>query len=201
VSTGLHRCGHGRVQFHAGRVYVRSVVSSVVVWRTWLRERLGIPSREELSGLALAADDALEVPPPRDLARLIRGCSVMPIGSVLYLEDGIHTPDLAQFLAAHQVANPTKLAPGTIWPRPSVHHVPLEASTIDYLASYAETVAGPEVCIHLAVYHDDRVLVSAHDVPGDPVLVNRHLPEEIITAFAERLGFPREKVKAARYGG
>ena len=164
------------------------VVLSVVPWLTWLRERLGIPSRQELSGLSLAWDDALEIPPPRDLARLIRACGVMPAGSVLYLEDGIHPPDLAQFLAAHQVANPTKLARGTIWPRPSVHHLPVDADTIAYLASYAETVAGPEVCIHLAVYRDDRVLVSAHDVPGDPVLVNRHLPEAIITAFAEQLG-------------
>jgi hypothetical protein len=172
-----------------------------VTWRALLRERLGIPSREELSGLTLAVDDALEVPPPRDLARLIRACDVMPVGSVLYLEDGVHAADLAQFLAAHQLANPTKLAPGTIWPRPSVHHVPVNATTIAYLASYAETVAGPEVCIHLAVYRDDRVLVSAHDAPGDPVLVNRRLPDDIITAFAERLGYPREKLKAARYGG
>jgi hypothetical protein len=170
-----------------------------VAW-TWLRERLGIASSEELSGLTLAADDALEVPPPRDLALLIRACGVMPVGSVLYLEDGVHPADLAQFLAAHQVANPTKLAPGTIWPRPSVHHVPVNASTINYLARYAETVAGPEVCIHLAVYHEDRVLVSAHDAPGDPVLVNRHLPDEIVRAFAELLGFSRDKVKPARYG-
>jgi hypothetical protein len=169
-----------------------------VAWLTRLRERLGIPSREELSGLRLAADDALEVPPPHDLARLIRACGVMPVGSVLYLEDGVHPADLAQFLAAHQVANPTKLAPGTIWPRPPVHHVSVDASTINYLARYAETVAGPEVCIHLAVYRDDRVLVSAHDAPGDPVLVNRQLSEEIITAFAERLGFSRSEVRAAR---
>ena len=73
----------------------------------------------------------------------------------------------------------------------------MNASTINYLASYAETVAGPEVCIHLAVYHEDRVLVSAPDAPGDPVLVNRQLPDHIITAFAERLGFTRDKVTPA----
>lgn len=170
-------------------------LSSGVVWGAWLRERLGIPSREELSGLRLAAADALEVPAPRDLASLIRACSVMPAGSILYLEDGVHPPDLQQFLAEHQVANPTKLALQTIWPRPSVHHLPVNASTIDYLASYAETVAAPEVCIHLAVYGDGGVLVSAPDAPGDPVLINRHLPEAVITAFVERLGFTRDKVK------
>jgi hypothetical protein len=169
-----------------------------VAWRSWLRERLGILSRAELSGLTLAADDALEVPAPRDLARLIRACGVMPAGSVLYLEDGVHPPDLRQFLAAHQLANPTKLAPHTIWPRPSVHHVPLTVSTINYLAGYSETVAGPEVCIHLVVYREDRVLVSAPDAPGDPVLVNRHLPDEIVRAFAELLGFSSDKVKPAR---
>jgi hypothetical protein len=169
-----------------------------MAWRARLRECLGIPSREELSGLTLAAEDALEVPAPRDLARLIRACGVMPDGSVLCLEDGVHAPDFAQFLAANRVANPSKLALQTLWPRPSVHHVPVNASTIDYLAAYAATVAGPEVCVHLAVYHDDRVLLSAPDAPGDPVLLNRHLPEEIIERFVQQLGFARDKVKAVR---
>src|SRR5262245_565979 len=98
----------------------------------------------------------------------------MPVGSGLYIEDGVHPPDLAEFLASHQVSNPMKLARQTVWPPPSVHHVPVNAGTIDYLARYAATVAGPEVCIHLAVYRDDSVLVSAPDAPGDPVLVNRN---------------------------
>ena len=122
----------------------------------------------------------------------------MPAGSVLYLEDGVHPPDLQQFLATHQVANPTKLALNTIWPRPSVYHLPVDASTIDYLARYAETVAEPEVCIHLAVYGNGGVLVSAPDAPGDPVLITRHLPEDVLTAFVERLGFTRDNVKPAR---
>ena len=169
-----------------------------MAWRTWLRDRLGLPTREDLSGLRLPIDDALELPAPRDLAKLIRACSVMPEGAVLYLEDGIHPPDLKQFLAANHISSPTKLAPHTIWPRPSVHHLAVEASTIDYLAKYAETVAGPEVCIHLAVYQADRILVQATDAPGDPVLINRNLPDKIITEFAERLGFTRASAKPAR---
>jgi hypothetical protein len=167
-----------------------------VPFGAWLRERLGIPTRAELSGITLALNDALEVPASRDLALLIRACGVMPAGSVLYLEGGTHPADVRQFLDAHQVSQPTKLAPHTIWPRPVVHHISITSETIEYVARVAETVAGPELCIHLCVYADDRVLVSAPDAPGDPVLINRHLPDEIITAFAESLGFSRDKVTA-----
>jgi hypothetical protein len=59
-----------------------------VPFTTWLRERLGIASRDELSGVTLALKDAWEVPATHDLARLIRACGEMPPGSVLYLEDG-----------------------------------------------------------------------------------------------------------------
>jgi hypothetical protein len=166
--------------------------------RGWLQRVFDVPSAADRSGLTLEWADAVELPAPRDLARLIQACGVMPAGSVLYLEDGVHPPDLQRFLAENHVVNPTKLAPHTIWPRPTVHHVPVNAGTIDYLASYAKTVAGPEVCIHLAVYKDDRVLVQATDAPGDPVLINRHLPDDIIAAFARRLGFAREEVNPPR---
>jgi hypothetical protein len=162
-----------------------------------LRRRLGIPTREDLSGLRLPAADALELPPPRDLARLIRACGVMPAGSVLHLEDRVHPADLREFLTANQIPNPTKLAPHTIWPRPVADHLPVNAGTVEYLAKYAETVSEPEVCIHLAVYNQERVLVQASDAPGDPVLLNRHLQEDIIIAFAAQLGFARERLKPA----
>jgi hypothetical protein len=155
--------------------------------RTWLRRVLDIPTSADLQGLSIAYTDAVEVPAPRDLARLIRACGLMPSGSILYLEGGTHPPDLRQFLDAHQVPQPTKLAPHTIWPRPRVDHVPIAAGTIEYLAGVAEKVAGPELCIHLCVHDNTRVLVSAPDAPGDPVLISKTLPAEIIDQFSKAL--------------
>jgi hypothetical protein len=163
----------------------------------WLRSRLGVVSAEERKGISLAHEDAVQLPAPRDLALLIRAFDVMSPGSILYLEGGVHPPDLRQFLAANQIANPVQVARHSIWPREAVHHLLLTADTIQYLERFADTVAGPELCFHLAVYRDGQVLVSAHDAPNDPVLVNRQLPEAIIDRFARRLRFSPRDVKPA----
>lgn len=153
----------------------------------WLRSRLGIPASDELKGIRLATEDAVELPSPASLASLIRAIEVMPPGSVLYLEGGAHPSDLRQFLVARQLSQPTPVARHTIWPLQSVHHLPIDSSTIEHLARFAETIAGPELCMHLVVYRGEEVLVSAHDAPGDPVLVNKNLSKDVIDLFAKRL--------------
>jgi hypothetical protein len=167
----------------------------------WLRGRLGIPLPDELKGIRLAAEDAFELPAPRSLAQLIRAIEVMPVGSVLYLEGGAHPSDIKHFLAGRQVLQPTQVGLHTIWPRPSVHHLPIDPNTIAHLARFAETVGGPELCLHLVVYREAQVLVSAHDAPSDPVLVNKNLPRDVLDSFAWRLGVSRDEMRPARYGG
>jgi hypothetical protein len=164
----------------------------------WLRSRLGVVPPEERKGISLAHEDALQLPAPRDLALLIRAFDVMSPGSILYLEGGAHPSDLREFLGAHQIANPVQVARHTIWPRQAVNHLLLTADTIQYLARFADTVAGPELCLHCAVYRDGQMLVSAHDAPNDPVLVSRQLPEAIIDRFARQLKFSPRDVKPAR---
>jgi hypothetical protein len=164
----------------------------------WLRRRLGIPSSDELKGISLAAEDALELPAPKSLPRLIRALEAMPVGSVLYLEGFAHPSDIEQFLVDRQVVQPTQVARHTIWPRSSVHHLPIDTATIEQLARFAETVAGPELCMHLVVYSDARVLISAHDAPRDPVLVNKNLPVDVIDSFGQRLGVSRDVIRHAR---
>src|SRR5262245_23241026 len=149
----------------------------------------GIPSSGELQGIRLAAEDALELPAPRSLASLVRAAAAMPVDSILYLEGGLHPPDIREFLNGRQTLKATiQVARHTIWPKPSVHHLSIDADTIEQLAKFAETVAGPELLMHLVVYRDMHVLVSAHDAPNDPVLVNKNLPAEVIELFARRLG-------------
>jgi biopolymer transport protein ExbB/TolQ len=166
----------------------------------WLRSRLGVVSPEERKGISLSREDALQLPAPRDLALLIRAFDVMAPSSILYLEGGDDPPepDLRQFLTANRIVNPVQVARHTIWPRQAVNHLLLTAETIQYLARFAETVAGPELCLHLAVYRDGQVLVSAHDAPNDPVLISHQLPEELIDRFARRLKFSLRDVKPAR---
>jgi hypothetical protein len=176
---------------------ISAIIASVSL-TGWLHSRLGIPSPDELKGIHLAAEDALEFPAPRSLALLIRAIEVMPVGSVLYLEGGAHPPDLQHFLAGRQVLQSIRVGRHTIWPRQSVHHLPMDPSTIEQLARFAETVAGPELCMHLVVYCDAQVLVSAHDAPSDPVLVNKNLPSDVLESFAGRLNVSRNEIKPAR---
>jgi hypothetical protein len=164
----------------------------------WLRRRLGIPTADELKGISLAAEDALELPAPKSLAQLIRALEAMPVGSVLYLEGGEHTSDIRQFLVDHRVLKPTQVARHTVWPLQPVHHLPIDTTTIEYLARFAENAAGPELCDHLVAYQDARVLVSAHDAPTDPVLVDKNLPVEVIDSFARRFGVSRDEIRPAR---
>lgn len=76
----------------------------------------------------------------------------------------------------------TRLARGTALPRPRTYHIPLSGPTLGELRRIAEHHAEPEVCDHLVVYEDERVLVSAYDV-GDEVLLARNLGSETVDRF------------------
>jgi hypothetical protein len=71
---------------------------------------------------------------------------------------------------------------GTIWPRSEGFDVPVTDENLRDLRELAEQHEPEEICDHLTVYADERVLLVAHDV-GSKVLLSRELPADAVERF------------------
>lgn len=127
----------------------------------------------------------------RDLPALIQALSdLLPEGSSLYLEGGEHSKHLKAFLEARSGTPRSKVAMGTIWPRPKVYHAPADKAFLEELAEQAKNYAEPEICFHLHVYKNDEILIEGYDFDDrhTPFYVSKRIPEEKLGAFCARLG-------------
>jgi hypothetical protein len=106
----------------------------------------------------------------------------MPADSVLYLEGTSIAPAVKAYLEERPAPARRRIWRGTLWPRPAVFHLPV--SHVQGLRALAERHAEPEICDHLAVYHDDRLLLTAYDAGFGEVYLARSLPEETIRRFS-----------------
>jgi hypothetical protein len=107
--------------------------------------------------------------------------------AVLFLEGGSHSPELTRFLNEHSVPAVAILARGTVWPRASVFHVPTKPSVLVELGDLAEHCASPEICDHLHVYKEGRVLLEWHDAFSVPFFVSKRIPEDRVREFCRKL--------------
>src|ERR1019366_8897622 len=98
--------------------------------------------------------------------------SLLPEGSVLYLEGTSRSArDLITFLQSHAAIGISKVALGTIWPRPRCAHASITSESMLELACLSERLVVPEVCSHLHAYKDGRILLEWYDAFSDPVLI------------------------------
>jgi hypothetical protein len=155
----------------------------------WLYKLLSAVPPEERRGLRIDPAASWEVVGKIDLSQFIRALSsLVPDGSILYLEDGSPPSHLKTFLKAHSVPQVSRVEMGTIWPRPLIYHLPISAPLLNELADFADNCAGPEVCIHLCVYKGAEMLVSGYDFGSIPFYVSKRIPSDKLRAFCERLG-------------
>ena len=132
--------------------------------------------------LSLDEKDAVDIGYVGDLHRLLAAIeATMPEEAVLYVEGTSISDDIKAFLDANRANEAREVERGTAWPRPATYHLPATRKNLTELRELAEQHAGPEVCNHLVVYHDDRVLVAAYDAGEDNVYVHRDLRDEILT--------------------
>ncbi len=124
--------------------------------------------------------------------------SLLPEGCVLYFEDGSPTGELAHFLRACAVPKGAHIAPGTIWPRPSVVHVPASSETLNRLAKLMLSRVSPELAIHFHVYRAQTVLLEWYDAFYQPMRLDGTFSEDRVRLFAERLrmSFQRQSGQA-----
>jgi hypothetical protein len=111
---------------------------------------------------------------------------LFPPGAILYLED-TSSPKVIDFLSERATKEISKVAIGTIWPKPRFFHVPVTNENMTELAKLAESCATPEVCIHLHVYRNGRVLLGWQDAFTQPLRISADTPEERLRSFCVQL--------------
>lgn len=148
----------------------------------------GAVPKEEQGGIRLDEPEPWAVSPTTDVVRFLRALpSLVPDGSILYLE-GTGEPHVAEYL--ERVAGPaqTRVAIGTIWPRPDCYHVPLTPTTTERFAQFLEQRPAGYVCTHCHVYLDGLVLLQWHDAfMTDPMYLSRSIGDKKVAEFAARL--------------
>jgi hypothetical protein len=121
---------------------------------------------------------------------------ILALPANLCFEGASISPDVQSFFASHAATQILQIAPGTIWPKPSVFHVRATEEFLRQLAALAERHAGAEICDHFHAYDDNQGLMQWYDAfSGDPLLIGESIPEAQVESFCRKLG-----AKYARWG-
>lgn len=119
----------------------------------------------------------------------------VPAGSFLRLEGTSMAEDVRNLLVENSTQTVLDRRPDTIWPRPKVFHVTASDEVLGALAEMCDHHAWPEMCDHLFVYKDDRVLLSWPDFPDDETLwVSELIDEAAVERFFGALGCIPERI-------
>ena len=163
-----------------------------------LAKIFGAVPKEERTGISMRDAAGWEVSgiKSKSLPEFLRALpSLLPEHSILYLEDTAHsTRDVIAFLESHAASDTSKVALGTIWPRPKLFHVPITAEIMGELAGLSERRVAPEVCIHVHAYRDGRVLLEWHDAFFQELRISRDITEDKVAEFSRRLGAKYRRV-------
>ena len=75
---------------------------------------------------------------------------------------------------------------GFLGMRPKIFYMPITGKNLRGFAALAERYAEPEICDHLRVYRDNRIILSWHDLPSDPIYVVKEYDEDVLKEFCKR---------------
>ena len=111
-------------------------------------------------------------------------------GAIIYLEGVAISPDVLKFLEEHSVPALQEVLRGTIWPKPSIFHLPASPEVLSCLADFASRHAYPEIADHCHVYSKGGMILQWYDAcdPGCPLAVGPTISEEKVKAFCNRAG-------------
>ena len=169
----------------------------------FLAKMFGAVSAEERKGIHLDyRTPQWKVSKAKDLPGFLRALAdLAPPDSILYLEGGTPPARLLDFLREHCIPEQSHIAMGTIWPRPTVFHLPATRANLVGFADLAERCATPEAAIHLHLYEKDRVLLQWYDAFFDPFYISKEIPEDRVQKFCIELGLKYETDKEGEQGG
>ncbi len=160
-----------------------------------LAKIFGTVPREEMNGIRLDMTQPFwEVSGKTDFPSLLTALpDLLPEECVLYFEGGSPSGELLDFLRAHGVPERAHVAYGTIWPKPTVFHLPATPETMSRLVEFTRSSAYPELAIHFHVYRGQSVLLQWHDAFTQPMLLSGEFPEQRTSTFVGRLHMSYKK--------
>jgi hypothetical protein len=111
-------------------------------------------------------------------------------GATIYFEGVAASPDVRKFFEEHSVTPGQEIVRGTIWPRPSIFHLPASPEVLSGLADLASHHAYPEIADHCHVYTTDGMILQWYDAcdPGCPLGAGPTITEERVKAFCDLAG-------------
>ncbi|HAX61013.1 MAG TPA: hypothetical protein DCX95_00410 [Elusimicrobia bacterium] len=155
----------------------------------WLYKILHIVPPEDRAGITLT-NPYWEVEPIKIFTEFLSALPIIiPNGSILYLEGGYPDKKLKEFFNKTQIANPVKIAIGTIWPVSGIdyYHIPLTDENIKELLELSKNHAEPEIAVHLLVYKGNKILIDWYDVFDDPFYLSEDIIEDKLKEFCNKL--------------
>lgn len=103
--------------------------------------------------------------------------------------EGSTDDDFAEFLSAHSIAPPLKVAFGTLWPKQDFYPLHLRAEVLEEAAALVERQGVSLPSIHLHVHDCERILLEWHDAFQDsPLLVTGALARDRVEEFGRTVG-------------
>lgn len=108
-------------------------------------------------------------------------------GYVLCLE-GVIAGEVETYLRARPSTIENRTDQGLLKMRSKMFFMPITGESAQGLARLSEHLADPEVCDHLRVYDGNRLILSWHDVPFDPVYFGSEVAEARVKRFSASLG-------------
>ena len=124
-----------------------------------------------------------EVSPPT-FSNFLHHLPVFAPNSILCLE-GVSAPDLEAYLLERPTAYENETKQGFLALRPKIFYMPITGKNLRGFADLAERYAEPEVCDHLRVYRGNRIILSWHDLPSDPIYVVNEYDEDVLRKFCK----------------
>lgn len=152
---------------------------------SFLSRLLGYKSWAELGGATMEEGERWVIRPARETAAFMRSLPILfPTGAFAYFE-GTTQKHFAEWLAAHSISSPLKIAQGTIWPKPDTYHLPLSTELMEEAAALVDDGRIECPAIHFHVHDGRAVLLEWHDAFGnDPIYVGVSVPRDRIEEFA-----------------
>jgi hypothetical protein len=137
--------------------------------------------------LDIEAADGWIISPPRDLSEFLRHLpSLVPDDSILCLEEVIDS-EIETFLKQRPAKYENETEQGFLKLHSKIFYMPVTEENLHRFASLSESFAAPEICGHLRVYHNDKVILSWSDLPHDSLNLANDIDKTALEKFCEIL--------------
>ncbi len=147
---------------------------------------------DKLKGLCLGEDTRWVITGLSNFEQFFRHLEGLLPGepAVIYLEGVSISPDVRKFFEEHSIPPWHVVYPGTIWPKPSIFHLPASPKVLEGLTLLASSHMRPEIADHCHVYTKDGMILQWYDAccSDCPLGAGPTIPEDRVKMFCDLAG-------------